>query len=77
MISFAGDAITCWLDGDTGLRATACALAMQETMQQFAAVEISFDRIISLAMKVEAMDAGQAMPLDEAVDYALAYDLLI
>ena len=27
VIAFAGDAITCWLDGDNGLRATACALA--------------------------------------------------
>ena len=32
VIYFSGDAITCWLDGDDGSRATACALAMQETM---------------------------------------------
>ena len=32
VIYFSGDAITCWLDGDDGLRATACALAMQATM---------------------------------------------
>ena len=29
VIYFSGDAITCWLDGDDGARATACALAMQ------------------------------------------------
>ena len=29
VIYFSGDAITCWLDGDDGRRATACALAMQ------------------------------------------------
>jgi len=29
VIYFSGDAITCWLDGDDGLRATACALEMQ------------------------------------------------
>ena len=29
VIAFAGDAITCWLDGDDGRRAVACALAMQ------------------------------------------------
>ena len=32
VIYFSGDAITCWLDGDDGARATACALAMQRTM---------------------------------------------
>ena len=34
VIYFSGDAITCWLDGDDGARATACALAMQETMER-------------------------------------------
>ncbi|MCB0092035.1 MAG: hypothetical protein KDE54_29295, partial [Caldilineaceae bacterium] len=29
VIAFAGDAITCWLDGNDGARAVACALAMQ------------------------------------------------
>src|SRR5437016_7325712 len=32
VIYFSGDAITCWLDGDDGGRATACGLAMQQTM---------------------------------------------
>jgi hypothetical protein len=32
VIYFSGDAITCWLDGDDGARATACALEMQGTM---------------------------------------------
>ena len=39
VITFSGDAITCWFDGDDGLRAIACGLAMQETMDQFAEVE--------------------------------------
>lgn len=51
VIGFSGDAITCWLDKDTGLRATACALSMQKAMQQFAAVQISPERTVSLAMK--------------------------
>jgi len=34
VIYFSGDAITCWIDGDDGMRATACALAMQATMDQ-------------------------------------------
>ncbi|MCZ7636182.1 MAG: hypothetical protein M5U12_09175 [Verrucomicrobia bacterium] len=29
VIAFAGDAITCWFDGDDGRRAAACGLAMQ------------------------------------------------
>ncbi len=28
VISFAGDAITCWFDGDDGLQASSCALGM-------------------------------------------------
>ena len=32
VIYFAGDAITCWIDGDDGTRATAAAVAMQEAM---------------------------------------------
>lgn len=51
VISFAGDAITCWLDQDNGLRATACGLAMQHTMQQFASFTIASDETMSLAMK--------------------------
>ena len=38
MIAFAGDAITCWFDGDNGYRATTSALAMQEAMRPFAAL---------------------------------------
>ena len=50
-ISFGGDAITCWFDGDDGLRATAAGLAMQRAMQPFAA--------LSLALKV-AIAVGPA-----------------
>lgn len=51
VIGFAGDAITCWLDGDNGIRATACGLAMQQAMQQFASVTIPTGETMSLAMK--------------------------
>lgn len=57
VIAFAGDAITCWLDGDTGLRATACALAMQSAMQQFAAITTPAGSTVALAMKA-AVAAG-------------------
>jgi len=51
VISFSGDAITCWLDGDQGARATACALAMQHAMASFAEVRTSGGTAVSLGMK--------------------------
>jgi len=54
VIGFAGDAMTCWFDGDTGLRATACALAMQQRMKRFASVPIPSPLVqsrVSLGMK--------------------------
>ena len=51
VISFAGDAITCWLDGDDGLRATNCALAMQEALRHVAAIRTPAGTEIQLTMK--------------------------
>lgn len=59
IISFEGDAITCWFDGDNGSRGTACALGMQQTMKQFARLDILPDLPLSLAIKV-AVAAGPA-----------------
>ena len=52
VIGFSGDAITCWLDSDSGLRAIASALTMQQRMKAFAGLEMPSGKIISLAMKV-------------------------
>ena len=64
VISFSGDAMTCWFDDlaqeylpprprrSSALRATACALAIQQTIQQFAQVDIPGAGIVSLAIKV-------------------------
>ncbi len=52
VISFSGDAITCWLDGDDGTQATACALALQAAMRQFEAITTPAGTIISLGLKV-------------------------
>lgn len=57
VIGFSGDAITCWLDGDSGLQATACGLAMQMAMEQFSAVTITPQKSVPLAMKA-AVAAG-------------------
>lgn len=39
VISFAGDAITCWFDGDDGRRALTCAFAIQAAMAEFKSVQ--------------------------------------
>ena len=74
VISFAGDAITCWFaDPEAGdgrletpfapqaaaLRATACALAIQRVMGQFAAITVPGLGQMSLAIKV-AVTVGPA-----------------
>ena len=48
VIGFSGDAITCWLDGDDGRRATACGLAMQAAMRQFAEIKTFSGQVVSL-----------------------------
>lgn len=58
VIGFSGDAMTCWFDQDTGLQATACALAMQAAMLRFQTVTIKPGQTVSLAMKA-AVAAGQ------------------
>ncbi len=57
VIALSGDAITCWLDGDDGLRAVTCGLAMQQAMGRFTAFKTPSGKTISLAMKV-AVAAG-------------------
>jgi GAF domain-containing protein len=62
VISFSGDAITCWFDDldlngnprtDSSLeRAAACAFAMQQSMTQFAAITTPNGKTIGLSIKV-------------------------
>jgi class 3 adenylate cyclase/tetratricopeptide (TPR) repeat protein len=59
VIYFSGDAITCWLDGDNGARATACGLAMQEAMTRVGEVVSLKGSTVRLAMKV-AIAVGEA-----------------
>ena len=59
VIYFSGDAITCWLDGDDGARATACGLAMQQTMDRLHEVVTPAGTRVRLAMKI-AVAAGAA-----------------
>ncbi|MFL5734667.1 MAG: tetratricopeptide repeat protein [Chloroflexia bacterium] len=65
VVSFAGDAITCWFDGDirdSALRAVAAALGMQESMLGCDLVRTPGGAIFTLAIKV-AIASGNALRL--------------
>ena len=59
VIYFSGDAITCWIDGDDGTRATACGLDMQRTISRVGEILTPGGQSVRLAMKV-AIAVGQA-----------------
>lgn len=55
VISFAGDAMTCWFDdghGPAAPRAARCALALQEVMQAFTAILLPNGTTTALTLKV-------------------------
>lgn len=52
IISFAGDAITCWFDGDDGRHAAACGLAMQSGMRHQPRIRIPGTTPVTLSLKV-------------------------
>jgi len=59
VIYFSGDAITCWIDGDDGRRATAAGLAMQATIARVGEIMTPAGTHVQLAMKV-AIAVGRA-----------------
>ena len=59
VIGFAGDSITCWLEGDDGRRAVAAGLAMQEVMRPYSNMRTEAETPFSLHIKV-AIAAGPA-----------------
>ena len=74
VIYFSGDAITCWFDGDDGIRAAAAAFAMQDAMDAarpgyfddwlsvaFAARDLSDDRFDDYVAALTA--AGPLIPV--------------
>lgn len=58
VLYFSGDAITCWLDGDDGSRATQCALDMQRTLRDHGTVDTPVGPC-SLSIKI-AVAVGEA-----------------
>jgi class 3 adenylate cyclase/tetratricopeptide (TPR) repeat protein len=59
VIYFSGDAITCWLDGDDGARATASALAMQSAIARDGEIRTPAGLSFQLGLKV-AVAVGPA-----------------
>ena len=59
VIYFAGDAITCWIDGDDGTFACAAAMAMQAAIERTGTIVTPGGREVRLAMKV-AVAVGDA-----------------
>src|SRR5438270_4533154 len=59
VIYFSGDAITCWFDADDGVRAAACAHAMQDALQRVRDILTPGGTRVTLAMKV-AIAVGDA-----------------
>jgi len=52
VISFSGDALTCWFDHDCGLEALSCGLALQKAMQDFNTITTPSGAVFSLGIKV-------------------------
>ncbi len=52
VVYFSGDAVTAWIDGDDGSRATACGLAMQKVMSRVGVVTTPGGSMIGLGVKV-------------------------
>jgi class 3 adenylate cyclase/tetratricopeptide (TPR) repeat protein len=59
VIYFAGDAITCWIDGDDGTRACAAAMGMQQAIERTGTIVTPGGAEVRLAMKV-AVAVGEA-----------------
>lgn len=52
VIGFAGDSITCWLDGDNGWRAVQCAFAMQQIVREMGLITTPGGTQAGLSIKI-------------------------
>lgn len=52
VITFGGDAITCWFDGDEGVQAVTCALKMQEAMRPHTTIHTPTGLMLHINLKV-------------------------
>ena len=65
VIGFAGDAITCWFDGDDGLRATAAAFGMQEAMAAEGLITTPGGLVVTLQIKIAVAPVSHGQPVTE------------
>jgi predicted ATPase/class 3 adenylate cyclase len=70
VVSFSGDGLVCWFDGDLGLRAVACGLAMQQAIPSLAAAHTLDEGAVSLSIKggVAAGPARRFLVGDPQID---------
>ena len=52
VVYFSGDAVTAWIDGDDGYRATACALELQQVMAEVGTIPTPDGEPVLLGLKV-------------------------
>jgi class 3 adenylate cyclase/tetratricopeptide (TPR) repeat protein len=72
VISFAGDAVTCWFDGaDAALRAVTCAFGLQAAVRAFSAITLpdGSTRSLSLKVCVATGDARRFVVGDPDINY--------
>ncbi len=79
VIGFSGDAITCWFAGEGEavlLRAIAAALAMQEDVASFGAIQIGPEAAVTLAIKTALM-AGRVKRFVVGDPHIQLFDVLV
>jgi adenylate cyclase len=72
VISFAGDAVTCWFDGgEAATRAVTCAFGLQTAMLAFSAIALPDGKTTSLSLKVcvATGDARRFVVGDPEINY--------
>ena len=72
VISFAGDAVTCWFDGgEAAMRAVTCAFDLQTAMLAFSAIALPSGKTTSLSLKVcvATGDARRFVVGDPGINY--------
>jgi adenylate cyclase len=75
VIGFSGDAITCWFDGDAGLLAAACAVDMQQAMQELPAYRDQAEGPHRLGIKV-SISAGEIQRFIAGDPHHQVFDLI-
>jgi adenylate cyclase len=76
VVSFSGDAITCWFDSDDGRRAVSAAWAMQTAMQPFISLQLMTGDTVSISVKI-AVASGPIRRLQVGDPNIQTLDILV